>query len=102
MCVSLGNHTEMVDEVAQSSSAGFVGPNFVLALITVWPYFEVVQKGSSDAGSILVSALSSFPPRSIGVRNSNRVFNHLSVSNSLLRFCLHCGLVCLGRNFLSR
>jgi len=38
VCVSFGNHTERVDDVAQSSSAGFVGPDFVLGVVSVWPY----------------------------------------------------------------
>lgn len=100
MCVSLGNRTRAVHDIAQSGALGFVGPNFPLPLVTAGPYFEAVLRGSSDVGNILVAALSSFPPRSIGVWNSDCVFGHLSISSSFLCFC--CGHVRSGRNFLSR
>lgn len=58
----------------------------------------MIQKGSSDVGNILISALSSFLPRSIGIWNSDRTFNHLF----LVAFIVSVDVVCLGRNFLSR
>lgn len=87
MCVSLGNHTETVDDVAQSAAA-FVGPDFVLAWVTARPYFEVIPKGSSDVGNMLVSVLSSSLPRSVGVWNSDRVFNLRFLAAFFISFCI--------------
>lgn len=87
MHVSLGNHTETVDDVAQSAAA-FAGPDFVLVWATAWPCFEVIQKGSIDVGNILVSVLSSSPPRSVGVWNSARVFNVRFLTAFFISFCV--------------